>query len=118
MALTSAEQNKIVQLLGYGGKILQPGSVIYNKTLNDRLNQLPEDTETWVRESLAQIAVVETQINCAPKRLTAMQVGDIKLNNDELRALVCEKKRIAKDIAVHLDIPYIAKGGSSVSVCV
>lgn len=118
MALTSAEQNKVVQLLGYGGKIIQVGSVIYNKILNDRLNQLPSDTETLVRSYLAQVAAIETQMNAAPARLAAKVVGDIQTNLDELQMLRAERKRIAREIAVHLDVPYrgVSGGGISVSV--
>lgn len=112
MALTSAQQNKIVYLLGYGGKILQVGSVIYNKTLADRLSTLPADTEALVISLLATITAIETKISDAPCRLSAMQVGDIKLNNTELEALRREKKRIAKEIAVHLDIPWMGSYGS------
>ncbi len=117
MALTSTEQNKVIQLLGYGGKTIQPGSVIYNKILNDRLNQLPTDTETLVRSFLAQITVIENQLNAAPTRLIAKKVGDIELNNKELEDLRRERKRIGREIAVHLDIPYVGNT-SNIGVCV
>lgn len=117
-ALDSAEQNKVVQLLGYGGKILQPGSVIYNKILNDRLNQLPIDVVNIVRSYLCQVQVIETQMNAAPSRLMAKDVADIKLNNQELEMLRKERKKIAREISVHLDIPYIGTSGVNVAVCV
>ena len=113
MALTATEQNKVVQLLGYGGKILQSGSVIYNKILNDRLTSLPSDTETVVRAYLTQVATIETQMNAAPCRLVASAIGDIKVNNMELQNLRSERKRIAREIAVHLDIPYQGTGPCS-----
>lgn len=118
MALTTTEQNKTMQLLGYGGKALQAGSVIYNKILNDRLTDLPTDTESLVRTYLQQVAAIETQMNCAINRLTAVEVQDIKLNPEELSALRRERRKIAREIAAHLDIPYIAKGGGSVGICV
>jgi hypothetical protein len=114
VALTTTEQNKIVQLLGYGGKIIQSGSVIYNQILNDRLQNLPTDTETVVRGFLTQVTTIETQMNAAPTRLIAKKVSDIELNNRELEDLRRERKRIAREIAVHLDIPY--QGASSVNV--
>lgn len=116
MALSSKEQNKIVQLLGYGGKILQAGSVIYNKILNDRLQSLPQDTENILRDYLERVYAIEKIMNCAPTRLSAMSVDDIKLNNNELSDLRKERKKIAREIAAHVDIPYIGVNGSNVTV--
>ena len=107
MPLLPAEQNKIVQLLGYGGKTIQPGSVIYNKILNDRLNNLPLETESLIRSYLTQVAAIETQIFAAPTRMIAKKVGDIELNNREVEDLRRERKRISKEIAVHMDVPYL-----------
>ncbi len=118
MALTSQEQNKVIQLLGYGGKSIQAGSVIYDKVMNDRLNQLPPDTENLVRSYLAQISSIECIMNAAPTRLAAMSVDEIKMNLNELQMLRSERKKIAREIAQHIDIPYIGMGGVNVGVCV
>lgn len=118
MALTSQQQNKIVQLLGYGGKVLQAGSVIYDKVMNDRLHNLPPDTENEVVAYLAQVAVIETQMNQAPARLAAKEVQDLKMNLEELQMLRAERKRIAREISALVDIPYIASGGVNVGVSV
>lgn len=118
MALTSPEKNKIVQLLGYGGKILQPGSVIFNKILNDRLDQLPVDTEDLVRSYyLCSIQKIETQVYSAPTRLMAKKVGDIDINNRELEQLRGERKKLIREMAQHLDIPYVGIS-NNVNVCV
>lgn len=116
MPLTSTQQNKVVQLLGYGGKVLQATSVIYDKVLADRLASLPTDTEALVVALLAQVASLETQISAAPGRLVAAQVDDLKVNMDEIPQLRSERRRVAKEIAVHLDIPFIAAGGQNVNV--
>jgi len=116
MALTSAQQNKVVQLLGYGGKVLQPGSVIYDKILADRLASLPTDTEAQVVSYLALVASLETQISEAPARLAASKVDDLTLNLEELQMLRAERRRVAREISQHLDIPMVASGGRSASV--
>jgi hypothetical protein len=117
--LTSTEQNKIVQLLGYGGKSIQAGSVIYDKVMNDRLHQLPPDTENLVRGYLVQVAAIELQMNAAITRLTAEKIDDITINRRELEDLRRERKRIAREIAQHIDIPYVgASGGNSIGLCV
>lgn len=116
MALSPTEQNKVVQLLGYGGKMIQAGSVIYNKILNDRLHQLPLDTETLIRSYLLQVTAIESQMNAAPARLAAKELQDIKMNLEELQMLRSERKKIGREIAAHLDIPYIGTNGANVSV--
>lgn len=116
MALTSKEQNKVVQLLGYGGKTIQAGSVIYNKILNDRLHQLPTDTEELVRAYLQQIQAIEAQMFQAPARLAASMIDDIKMNHQELQMLRSERRKIAKEIAAELDIPYVNQSGMNVGM--
>lgn len=118
MAFNGQQMNKIVQLLGYGAKVIQPGSVIYDKVMNDRLHQIPPAGEELVISYLNQIAKIECQMNEAPTRLTADKVADITLNKRELEDLRRERKRIAREIADHVDIPYIARGGVNIGVCV
>lgn len=118
MALTSLQQNKIVQLLGYGGKTLQPGSVIYNKILNDRLQSLPVDAEELVLSYLESVQGIETQLLKAQKRLIAEKVGDIVLNKRELEDLRRERKRVSREMAVLLDIPYQGSDGVNVRVSI
>jgi hypothetical protein len=112
MGLSSQQKNKVVQLLGYGGKALQPNSVIFNKILSDRLEQLPQDTEDLVVAYLAQVETIETQIKQAPTRVIAKKVGDIELNTNEMQDLRSERRRIVKEMATHLDIPYQGSGGN------
>jgi hypothetical protein len=114
--LTAAEQNKIIQLLGYAGKSLQAGSVLYDKVMNDRLHNLPPVTVELVRSYLAQVAVIETQLFQAPVRLVATKVQDIELNHREMIQLRSERRRISREISTHVDIPYIGTNGVNVGV--
>lgn len=118
MALTSQEQNKIVTLLGYGLKSIQVGSVIYDKVMNDRLNQLTPAGEELVRSYLSQITALENQMNCAPARLAAAAVDGLKMNLDELSMLRKERKKIAREIAAQVDIPYMGVNGTNLGVSV
>lgn len=117
MALTPKEQSKVIQILGYGGKTIQVGSVIYNKILNDRLNHLPPDAEDLVRSYLNKILAIETKMDSSLCRLSASKVSDIELNHDEVLQLRAERRRIGREIAEFLDIPFIARGGANMSVC-
>lgn len=116
MALTSLQKMKVVQLLGYGAKTLQEGSVIYNKVLCDRLENLPVDAETLVTEYLAKVEQNEDQIAAATSRMSVVQIDDIKLSDSEAMSVRGERKRWAKELSLLLDIPL--KGGSSNMVSV
>lgn len=117
MALTPKEQSKIIQILGYGGKTIQVGSVIYNKITNDRLNRLPPDAEELIRSYICKIEKIEKHMDSALCRLSASEVNDIKLNADELPQLRSERRKIAREVAQFLDIPFRLIGGANVSVC-
>lgn len=116
MALTAIQQTKIVQLLGYGAKSIQAGSVIYNKILNDRLNQLQPAAEEIVTAYLNQVAAIETQLFAAPARLAAKKIDDVEMNLREMEMLRSERKRIAREIADVLDIPYVTGNGTRIIV--
>lgn len=118
MALTGSQMIKIVQLLGYGAKSIQAGSVIYDKVMNDRLHNLPPESETLIVSYLTSVHAIECQMAQAPARLAAEKVSDITMNRRELEDLRRERKRIAREIAELVDIPYIGIGGVNVSVVV
>lgn len=118
MALTSKEQNKLVTLLGYGLKTIQAGSVIYDKVLNDRLNQLTPDGEDLVRCYIDRIYKLEDQMACAPARLAAAAVDGLKMNLDELPMLRAERKKIIRELSVQIDIPYVGTNGPNIGVSV
>lgn len=91
--------------------------MIYNKILNDRLTNVPTDSETLIRSYLTQITAIETQLNISIQRMTAEKVGDITVNLRESEQLRSERKKIAREIAAHIDIPYqgASANGSVVS---
>jgi hypothetical protein len=117
MALTTAQKAKIIQVLGYPAKSLDPDSVLYDKVLSDRLEDIPSDSETLAVSYLTSIAAIETQILAAPARFIAEQVGDIKLNTAEIEKLRKERKTLAKELGALLDVPYIGKSNSIGVVC-
>jgi hypothetical protein len=117
MSLSAVQQNKIIQLLGYGAKSIQAGSVIYDRVMNDRLHNLPPEAESLVGVYLTQVAAIEAQMNVAITRLSAEKVSDITMNRRELEDLRRERKRIAIEIADLVDLPYIGRSGN-IAVCV
>lgn len=116
MALTSAQKAKVLQLLGYPGGSIDSTSVLYDKILTDRLTLITADTETLVVGYLTSIAALETQISQAPARAISLQVGDIRINPDELAKLRTERKIQAREMSDLLNIPKRGGGGISVVV--
>ncbi len=114
--LTPKEQSKIIQIIGYGSKTIQVGSVIYNKILNDRLNHLPPNSEDLIRDYIAKVEAIECQMDAAPARLAATKIGDIETNHHELTQLRAERRRISREVANFLDIPFQMVGGVNVTV--
>lgn len=117
MPLTATQKTKIIQLLGYPGKSLIPGSILYDKILADRLDNLNAEIENLVSSMLGKITVIETQMGEAPARNIVKKVGDIELNTGEMTDLRSERKRYLKELGLLLDIPYIGGGGVNVSIC-
>lgn len=115
MALTAAQKSKVLQLLGYPGGSIDTASVLYDKILSDRLVVITADTESLVVDQLANILTLETQMSEAPARFIAEQVGDIRLNTNEIEKLRKERKMVSREIGRLLDIPFL--GGNS-GICV
>lgn len=118
MALTSPQKVKVLQLLGYPGGSLDSASVLYDKVLSDRLSTPSADTVSLVQGLLTQISAIELQLNAAPARTISLQVGDIKINPDEIQKLRRERKTLAKEIGSLLDVPYVGRGSIMVGVSV
>lgn len=110
MPLSAAEQTKVVQLLGYAGKSIQAGSVVYDKVMNDRLHNLPPESEEIVRNYLGRIIKIEKIMEDAPLRLSTTKVDNLELNHRELEMLRAERKKISREIADLVDIPYQGRG--------
>jgi hypothetical protein len=117
VALTDQEKADVVFRLGWTGKVLIQGSTDYNKILADRLIGLSPPVEAQIRSLLARIKKLYEQLDSAMCRLSAKQVGDITLRDDELWQLRREEKRLLVDLAQLTDIPNRKKSGGT-SVCV
>lgn len=106
MALSAAQKNKILQILGYPGKSLDSGTVLYDKVLVDRLDSLSAATESLVKSLLDKISAIETKMDKATCRMSTKELGDIVLNSDnEMKLLRKERKTISKEISYLLDVP-------------
>jgi hypothetical protein len=118
MALTDQEKTDVLYQLGWSGKTLITSSTDYSKTIADSLINLSSPIELRVRDLLARLVKIDTAISNAICRLSAKEVGDIKLRDDELYQLRREKTRTCRELSDLLDIPVTRSGSGGVSVCV
>jgi hypothetical protein len=114
MALSDTEKADVVFRLGWSGKVLIEGSTDYSKIIADRLTGLSAPIEAQIRLLLSRLKKITESIDSAICRLSAKQVGDITLRDDELYQLRREEKRLKKELADLTDIPYMSGGGTSV----
>lgn len=119
MALTDQEKLDIIFQLGWPGETLTVDSTSYSKIISDRVTDLSAPIELRVRGLLARVAKVDVALESAVCRLSAKEVGDIVLRDDELYQLRREKKRLLRELSDLLDIPIMRQGdGGGISVCV
>jgi hypothetical protein len=116
MALSDAEKFDVVFRLGWSGKTLIVDSTDYSKIIADRLINLSAPIEAQIRLLLSRLKKVTESIDAAMCRLSAKQVGDITLRDDELYQLRREEKRIKKELSALTDVPFLTGGGTAVCV--
>lgn len=116
MALTTQEKHEIIYQLGWPGKTLIEGSTDYSKIVADRLANLNDAIEVIVRRLLARAKKLDEKLDEAVCRLSAKQVGDIHLNEDEILLLRKEKKAVLRELSDTVDVEMLRKGGIGVIV--
>lgn len=119
MALSNLDKVKIVTDLGYPGKTVYEGSILYTNWIDDRLTNLEGEIETCVRGLMKRLKDMDEKLQKAVCRAGIAKVDNItfKSKDEELRALRAERRRILKEMSQILDIP-LQGGGSMGSVCV
>lgn len=118
MALTDQEKADIIYQLGWPGLTIVPNSTDYSKPIVDNLTTPTAQMEVQIRALLERLSKLDLKIEAATCRLSASQVGDIKLNENELHFLRKEKKMLLRELSDLLDIAIVRQGGSNPSVLV
>jgi hypothetical protein len=118
MALTSAQKNDVVRLLGWPGKLLITTSTHYNSVVASRLDNLNAEIEADVITLLTRVVGLDVKLDEALGRVMSTKVGDIELNPEEMNILRRERKRVLVELSELLDIPIASKGGINVGVVV
>lgn len=102
MALTNAQRESVYEYLGYP-TITYLGNI--SQTLAVILDNLSANTETRVTDLITKIATSRTDIISAQGRLKASEVGDIKLNQGELKQRWQEDYRLCRQLSILLSVP-------------
>lgn len=112
MALVDSDKYKIITLLGYPAKTIVTSSTHYNSLVADRLINLNDDIEAIIADKLDEIDEAEAKLTPAVKRAGIRRVGDIEFEQGgtELEIIRKEKRRLLKELATLLDIPYQSSG--------
>lgn len=119
MALSDKQKHEVVYYLGWPGKTLITTSTHYNSIVASRLDNLNSYIENQVKGLLARLAAIQAQLDEARCRLSASEVGDIKLNAEELAMLRKEYMRWLKELSDLLDIKIEKSGVSNmIGICV
>lgn len=121
MALTDQEKHNIIYYLGWPAKMLIEGTTHTHKTFRDRLANLNSNSEVIIRKVLRRLESLDTKLEEASCRFATEQVGSgsdaVKLNKDERKMLLLERKRGIREISRTVDIP-VADMASGVDVIV
>ncbi len=117
MALSDEDKFRVVNHLGYSGKVLIEGSTHYNSIVNSRLNNLNAYIEDEVDSLLTQIDAAKVKLNSSPDSFKVKQVGDIHFNVQGGQSLISkEYKRLLTNLSNLLDIPSRIRSGLNVNV--
>lgn len=111
MALNASQKADVIFYLGYPGKTLVENSTNYNRTTAQLLENLTEYIEAQVRSILDKLRTQDQRLEDANDRVVALEVGDIKINPEEIDRLKSERLRLIKMLSRLLDIPVVNSSG-------
>lgn len=115
MDLTDAKKQSVIFYLGWPAKSIIETSNIYNSGTSDRLKNLTAPIISRVDDLLGKLENTDKKLEAAACRLSAKKVDDIETNPEEIAMLKKERRRLSRELASLLDIPYL---GCSVNVSV
>jgi hypothetical protein len=126
MAFTSAQNIKLVTILGWPAKVLDNTNTSYNSTIYARITGIDSDMENLVTEYMDRLEDLEGKLSIGLARTGVKRIDDIEFfGNDgsgssELNVLRAEKKRLLKELASILDIALGlgASNSNMVNVCI
>lgn len=118
LSLTNQDQADVIYYLGWPGLTIVPEAMDYNNTIMYRLTTLSDPMVLQVKMLLKRLKGYDEKIDGASVRLSAKQIGDIILRDDEVYLLKKERRRAQRELSKLLDISLRAPSGFMMSVIV
>lgn len=113
--LSGEIKHKIVRFMGFSAKSIIEGSTLYKSALADALNNLDQYSETSLIELVSRIERIDERLDGALDRLSAIQIDDIHLRDDEIEKLRMERGKLIKEMGRLIDIAPQNSAASSTS---
>lgn len=107
------EKTTILFYLGWPGKTLKEGSQLFNKVVNDRLNNIPVPVLTRTRKILKGLEAMDERLDCGADRLSASKIDDITMNDDEMDQLRKERFLRIREMSDQLNINIVRSSPSN-----
>ena len=111
MALSEINKLKIVTLLAWPARVIDPDSKVYNSVVNDRLNNLSPAMEGLVIEKLDSIEKTDNRLDKAICKAGVQSVGNVHFNGREFGMLRKERSRLIGEVSDILDISDLRSTG-------
>ena len=126
MAMTNAEKLKVVTLLGWPARTLDPTALSYSNIIARRFENLDDDAISIMRDYLDRIDTMDSKLLTAIGRAGVKSIDDIEFfgnekGSSEFAILRNERKRLLVELAGIIDIaigPAFNGGMMQVSVVV
>lgn len=104
---TDNEKTTILFYLGWPGKTLKEGSQLFNRVVNDRLENIPDPVLKRTRTILKGLEAMDERLNCGADRLSASKIDDITMNEDEMDQLRKERFLRIREMSDLLNINIV-----------
>lgn len=118
MALTENEKLKVLRHLGWPAKTIDSTSLSYSKMVADRLDGVSAAMESEVRDYLEKFTTLENRLTKALSRAGVKSIDDITFNGEEMDVLRREKRRLANELGLVLDIHVNSLPGGSMGAVI
>ena len=111
MALSQSEKLKIIKFIGWSYNYLRVGDTKYSTTINEKLTNIDDETETQLRTYIERIDEIDAILRKATARLAVTNIDRISLNQYEMGQLRTERRNVIREMQYLIDLPTPTEAG-------